>query len=334
MNIKPTYVPIMKWKQGEQGALKELSTSVKDAIIPLIEITPDFNEDKLLSTMKSWENRTFYFDVVPDCYDTDTEIYFRILKQLNPEFVIPVLCLDDSLEIIESAAELSNLGFALRITTNDIDNIDEAISVIIGKFKAENIDLILDMKFITAENVREKFTVLKSMLSDIPNIDSFRNIILASSSFPETLSDIEKYHCANIDRLDWSFWLKSVDKLNEKYDIKLIYSDYCIANPKYVSFIPGMSPSFNIRYTSDEYFVVLKGNTIKKGGLDSENISELSKEIIDLEAFSGENYSWGDNYIYTRATADVDSYGNLGTWRKVGTNHHITFVIDQLSNLL
>lgn len=333
MNVKPIYMPVLKWKQGEQGALKELPDEIKNKITPLIEITPDFNEDKLDYTLKSWENRKFYFDVMPECYEVDNDIYFRILERLDPNLVIPVLSLQDDLKIIKTASKLSNNGFALRITTNDIDNIESSLECLLTNFEGKNIALILDMKSITSETFKEKFTVLKSMISDIHNINNYRNVILSCSSFPKTLSSVEKYDVSFIDRLDWKFWLMCIERLNEKNGIKLVYSDYCIDNPKYVDYIPGMSPSFSIRYTCKDYFLVLKGDTVKKGGLDGENISKLCKKLISLEDFCGAEYSWGDNYIAVRATEDADSYGNLTTWRKVGTNHHITFVIDQISNL-
>lgn len=335
MNINPKYVPILKWKKGEQGALKELQKSIKDAIIPLIEITPDFNEDKLESSLKIWENRIFYFDVIPECYETDEQIYFRLLKKLDPNFVIPVVCIDDDLESIDSANSLSNLGIALRITTNEIDEIDEYLDDIIKKIKPSNIDLIIDISSINDDNSKEKFTLFKALISSIPTPKDFRNIILSGSSFPESLKSVGKYDYGIFARLELDFWKKCTKKLSTKYDTNFVYSDYCINNPKYVDFVPGMSPYFNIRYTSEDYFIVFKGDMVKKGGLDSENVQSLCNKLLSLDEFMGPDFSCGDNYIYTRATDDeVESYGNLSTWRKVGTNHHITFVINQLSNLL
>ena len=287
-----------------------------------------------LRTILSWEKRPFYFDVLPESYEEDDEIYFRILEKLDPNYTIPVLSLKDDLDIIETANGIPKIGFAIRITSNDSEYIEDTLGEIINSFNTEFIDIILDMREINNNNYNEKFLVLKSIISDIPSIDTFRNIILSSSSFPENLSSVERYELAKVDRLDWNFWNKCTDKLNGKFDIKLIYSDYCVTNPNYVSYIPGMSPLFKIRYTFDSFFVILKGQTIKKGGLDSDNVSELCKTLVDSRYFKGEKYSWGDEYIYIHSNNNASSYGNLTTWVKVGINHHITFVIDQLSNLL
>lgn len=332
MSINPKYVPIIKWKKGEQEALKELTDNIKDEIIPLIEITPDFNETKLDSTLKSWENQYFYYDVLPECYEDDDEIYFRILKKLDSKYVIPVLELEDDLDIISSADHCSSNGFALRITCDDADNdiITDSIDEISKTFDIGNIDLILDMKEIT----NEKYIVVKSILSDINNLQGFRNIILSSSSFPETLNGIERFELSTVNRDDWFFWKKCTDKLNPKFKINLVYSDYGIDIPKFVSFIPGMSPLFKIRYTYDDKFIILKGQTIKKGGLDKDSVSTLCNTLVSSEYFKGKDFSWGDNYIFEHSTNEAPSYGNLTTWIKVGANHHITFVINQLSTLL
>lgn len=333
MNLNPIYIPILKWKQGEQGALKELSAIVKNSIIPLIQITPDFNESKLVSTIKFWEDTPLYFDVLPECYEEDDKIYFRILEKFNPDYTIPVLSLNDDIDVIRKANSLSNLGFALRIVSSDTEYVENVLKQIIQNFNPGSIDLILDIKHINQENYNEKYIVLKSILSDISSINDYRNVILATSSFPNTLTAVERYELSTIERLDWSFWKKCVDKLNKKFNINLIYSDYVVDTPNYVAYIPGMSPLFKIRYTSDDNFIILKGQTIKKGGLEPDSISDLCQTLVTSCYFKGSDFSWGDEYIYEHCNNSAKSYGNLTTWIKVGTNHHITFVIDQLSNL-
>ena len=44
-----TYIPILKWKQGEYQALSELTPEIKKNIVPLFEIPPigfDFENRK------------------------------------------------------------------------------------------------------------------------------------------------------------------------------------------------------------------------------------------------------------------------------------------------
>lgn len=327
------YVPIIKWKQGEQGALSALDESIKDQIIPLIEIVPEVNIEKFESILgKCWANRDFYFDVIPECYEIHGDtFYFDLLEKCNPNFVIPVLCLEDSDEVIQDTFNYTNNGVAFRITSFDADNLEQRLESILRNFKNEEFDLIFDLKSVSEENIKDKTIVLKAMLSDVPDFNRFRNIILSGCSFPETLSNIPKYTITEAPRFELKLWRES-QKHNKKYGINLIYSDYCINNLKYTEYVVGMTPTFNIRYTSDNNYILIKGDTIKKGGLDSRNIVQICDLIINSGYFQGENYSWGDNYIATR-NCECESNGNLSTWRKVGTNHHITFVVNQLSNL-
>ncbi|AQS55264.1 beta family protein [Novibacillus thermophilus] len=37
---KNHYVPILKWKKGEQGAIEELDPDIKNGLTPLIEVPP------------------------------------------------------------------------------------------------------------------------------------------------------------------------------------------------------------------------------------------------------------------------------------------------------
>ena len=335
MKIKPKYVPILKWKQGEQGALKELEDNIKDNIIPLIEITPNVKENKFLPSLSAWLNRPFYFDVLPECYAQDEEFYFKLLAQTNSEFVIPVLSLnEDDIDTITKAETYSNNGFALRITTLDADDIENKLDELLNIFSPNNIDLILDLKTIDNSNPLEKSLVLKSLLSDIPKLNEFRNIILSTSAFPASVSQAEKGELSQFDRADWYFWKKYSPSLNNKYNINLVFSDYTVNIPENIEFIIGMSPVFKIRYTTNDHFIILKGETIKKGGLEKEKISYLCQKLINSPLFEGEDFSWGDKFIFNGTQQNLDSYGNLATWVKVATNHHITLVVNQISNLV
>lgn len=332
MNLSPIYVPILKWKQGEQGALKELDDSIKDKIIPLIEITPDFEVTKFEDSLSNWDNRYFYFDVLQEVYEEKGgEIYFELLNQCDPEYVIPVVFLSDDEEAIKEAWDYSSNGIAIRITSDDLDELEENISKITKYIDINDVDLIIDLKDINENNFSEKKIVARALFQSIPDINLYRRIILSSSAFPQYLSGISRYKIYQFKRYDYQLW-EFVKKQSAKHNINLIYSDYCISAPGYFEYKPYMKLSHNLRYTSEDSFIIIKGETIKKGGLDSENVIQSCKMLINDESYSGKDYSWGDNYIYTRCNDDVKNFGNLSTWRKVGTNHHITIVINQLSN--
>ena len=59
--VKPVYVPALKWRQGEKLALKNLSDRLKSSIIPLIELVNDEGdnpEDLSNDLFAFWSGRT------------------------------------------------------------------------------------------------------------------------------------------------------------------------------------------------------------------------------------------------------------------------------------
>lgn len=331
MKISPKYVPIVKWKKGEQTALRELSTEISNSIIPLIEITPDFNIEKLEQSFNYWSNKYYYFDISPELYENNPEIYLRILEQLNPNYVIPVLTHSNAFNLINYATELSNNGIALRITTDTLSTLNTDLFNITQVINTNNIDLILDFKYIANTRFNLLYSSFLNFISLIPNINEFRNIIVSASSFPETLANINRETINLINMFEWQFYREYIHSYAYENKLNIIYSDYCICNPINIEFEPYMKPSFNIRYTSTGQFLVLKGNLIKSGGLRAENVSRLCNTLVSSDYFTNEHYSWGDNYIYTHRVNNQARYGSPTTWRAICTNHHITHIVNLLS---
>lgn len=332
---KPIYVPILKWKKGEQDAIKALSNEIKDSIIPLIEIQPNCDEDSYVTHMSNnWNNRFYYFDVEQEFLEIDNEIYWKLLNKSNKDYVIPTVLLDDELEIIVDINTYSKNGIAIRIFENDADEIEKKLEEISSKINPNNIDLIIDLHFIDETNYSSKKFFAKTFIGQIPKVKSYRNVIISSSSFPQALTEIDKNAINLLERLEYTLW-KDCYKKWISNNIELIYSDYCINHPDYFKFIPGMKPSFNIRYTTNDNFIIIKGEMVEKGGLNINNVTPLCKLLVDSKYFLGADYSWGDDYIYKRSIDGAkEGPGNLTNWRTVGTNHHITLVINQLSSFL
>ena len=132
--------------------------------------------------------------------------------------------------------------------------------------------------------------------------------------------------------LEWRFYTEYITRYSNENNLNIIYSDYCICNPTNTEFLPYMKPSFNIRYTYLGEFLILKGNLIINGGLKSENVSRLCNTLVSSDYFSSEDYSWGDNFIYTHRINTKTHYGNLTTWRVICTNHHITHIVNLLNS--
>ncbi len=90
-----------------------------------------------------------------------------------------------------------------------------------------------------------------------------------------------------------------------------------------------MRMSASIRYTISDEWLILKGRNVREHGFDQ--YFELSRQLVQLPEYSGEEFSWGDRWIRRCARREIGP-GNATTWRKVGTNHHLVLVAQDLAN--
>ena len=157
-------------------------------------------------------------------------------------------------------------------------------------------------------------------------------MIFAATGFPLDLSNIKPDNITEIPRIEWEIWIS----LKNYHDLKQlkrlpVFGDYAIANPEMVNIDPrAMDPSASIRYTIDDGWIIVKGRRVKKHGYNQYH--DLSESIILSNDYSGENFSWGDKFIKECSNPPAKT-GNLTTWRQVGTSHHITYVVEQLSSV-
>ena len=83
-----------------------------------------------------------------------------------------------------------------------------------------------------------------------------------------------------------------------------------------------------MRYTADGSWLVLKGRNLRDHGY--EQFYDVCADLIARDEYSGREFSWGDEYIDDCANRRVGT-GNLTTWRKVGTSHHLSYVLRELA---
>lgn len=359
MALHMKYAPILKGKDGEFLALETLSDECKNSITPIVEMVPfaeGIDEDKMITRIdkyikqivKKWgKGRTIYIDLHLIKQDYDFEIDGKrplvyIFEELRKEEIIaipvvrihsPKIFYDDLKEVIE----IDKRGFCIRLYDVDfspkkIVKMEDFLSKILLYTNSEmkNIDLVIDLKDITEKEIDSLVSLTTSIINKyIPNVKKWRSLIFAASSFPHNLAKIASNAESQIERLEWNLW----NNILKNNSLKRIpsYGDYSIAHselPKVM--LKVMNMTANIRYTTDNYWLVMKGQGVKLNGYGQ--FHTLSLVLTEKEEYSGAEFSWGDEYIQKCARKEVGK-GNATTWRKVGNNRHITFVVSQLSNL-
>lgn len=332
------YVPILKCKKGEQNALENLTDNIKNNIVPLIEIpytetTSKKKTDEWITSF--WEKRKFYFYFFPEWYEHNIDTFSNFVDNnislmCNNTYGIPVLDLS-YVTGIEDWSKISQNGIAIRLRNNEFGQIEEILNPLFntGSLNRQKTDLIMDLQYVSLDDLFAKKAMLKAALSDLDNATDFQSIIISSASFPKQLPNMENEKIYRFNRVETEIHVLS-KKLSERFGFNYIYSDYGPSDIEDTVFVPGMSPNFKIKYTTKNEYIYIKGYPLKKGGLDIGNVSKLSKILVNSKDFMGDSYSWGDNKIHQLATGQLTSPGNLTTWVGYIMNHHITFISQYL----
>lgn len=344
MSIK--YIPILRWKAGEKNCLENLSSDVSSQIVPFVEVSPPTvspNDDeaaaekkltKLFSSFNtSWENKPFYLYLSDSWYtDADSpeqisEIYEDLFRGINHSKAIPAFDITDEINISNTVALTASNGVCLRVSGNSFELLSQSLSDYVEKswITPQNTDLLIDLKYID-EDIYPKKAVLTTAISDIPNISDYRRIIIASCSFPKDVSNLRSDVVNEFKRHEVSIHKISLD-LESKFGFNYVYADYGSMNLNETAFAPYMVPNFKIKYSTADKYLVVKGLSLKKGGLELANVMAGCRLLVDHPQFSGENFSYGDKIIATTANGTYTKSGNLTNWVGYSFNHHITLIV-------
>src|SRR5579859_5857519 len=361
MAAQPAYVPVLKGKEGEFAALEELKSDVRRRLTPLIEIPGipyDYANERPARTLdehvsgiaerlkKCWPDHPLYLDLPwfekEECLQDGRVALEAVLADCrsNGVQVAPVVSRKNSSKYLAAAgrhATRTNFGASLRLTVQDFEEDVDLIAEVeqllqkLGSVALSTIDLILDLEDLGPDDGKAVL-IARSVFSMIPNRDEWRRIILVGASFPEDLSDVDAANITLLPRREWVLW-KTLQKRPSALPRRdMIFGDYSIAHPVPRELDPRvMLMSANIRYTTPQNWLIVKGRNVRQYGF--EQYFDLCKELVERPEYSGPDFSWGDRYI-SDCAAGMQGPGNATTWRKVGTNHHITLVAKQLANQL
>lgn len=356
------YIPILKWKPAEQRALEELSTEEKKLITPLIQIvmpnpkmpkdgesekTRDEQLEEVIEgfkvkapripdeIQKSWGKSPTFVDLSL-VYTSSLKIeglnQILTIGESLGLFLIPVVNLSSDIEFKNTAVTFAKKykhGLCLRLVRADFVNM-EALFQTIKEFLAtyslseNDIDLLIDLK-----EGNDEYVSFIELSQQLPNLLKWRTFTFASGAFPVDLTECklgENYR----SRTDWNNWIQLYSKTMQRSPS---FGDYAILHPIYKESARFFSPSASIRYTLNDKWLIMRG---QKGKTDQylANAQLLSQDQKFKDLFRGATFSFGDAYIVEKGK-DLKSKktGNATNWLTAGINHHLAYVVSQLSNL-
>lgn len=343
---KIKYVPILKLRDGEIKALKNLTETQAKAIIPVFEIVDlDENISDMLEKLIITGLSEVYVDTsVID--DDDKNILIELLKlSSGKEFLIyPVLYFDDLPSVAnETLKHTKRLLYKIFVPDDEVygpvysDIFRELFSWISGK------DISVDIMFDLGEirNAQQASIQLKELRNVVSkyiknNKSKFDRIIVSSTSFPRDLSSLAAGESMKVDRHDINLF-KAIYKDHGFLDIKdlLIYSDYGVTKftDSEIDFSQlKYGPLPKGKYTTKDKYWIIKGkkNRITKQWI--KNYYDIAREIFNSNDYYGENFSFGDLDIKRKAFKETGP-GNHTSWVIIAANHHIAVLVDELSTI-
>lgn len=367
-----SYVPILKTKRAEFSAINQLSKQVRSKFIPLFEIEPVPLDPELGIPVKSYTEHlsdfgrklhtscsdfpTIYIDgiLVEDQFIGQSDIYpiENAVEQARAAglHIVPVSSPTRNANYLNAIDKMIQGEICLRLTVTDLAN-PQLISNYISrlKIKYKDIDVVIDLRdSITDDNLQsgQSQTLAAGLVNNLQHLNNYRRVILAGGSFPVDLSQIS-IGVYSQPRLEWILW----QQLRQSTDLarQVIYSDYGVQHPDYTRLATRFpSVSASVRYTGDDDFWVFRGRKANQYGYAQ--YGAHSQDIVVHNEYSGAQFSTGDQDIYDYSVVYAQylanqsqtpppnpssnyKFGSAEVWRRIGQNHHITKVVDQLANL-
>jgi hypothetical protein len=337
------YVPILKGKRAEFPSLGSLGS--KDRITPLMEAIPSKPVTQIPQGMASqWPTDQPYFIdfLFFDDVDEDTApeshpltVCFADVARRN-QVAVPATGLARSPSYqaaVRSIAALHKTGVLIRLTPDDFEDVGElesALDAIPGLFSIDrnSIDLLIDLGSLVNVTAGTVAQIHRANIDLIPSLDEWRTLTVASSAFPLGLSSLVRDQWNPSPRIDWHGWRQIVTAPKRPNRLPS-FGDYAIAHPD----LPPEGQATilaQLRYATEDTWLIWKGRNAIQHGYDQ--FFAICSDLVQRPEYRGRDFSWGDAEIAQKATS-VGSSGNAETWRRIGTNHHVETVLDQLSNL-
>ena len=167
------------------------------------------------------------------------------------------------------------------------------------------------------------------LYSDIPLLDKWKTVTIAGGSFPKDLQELSVGEHL-LPRTEWDCWKQLVRARLLRIPT---FGDYATLHPYLQPAFSGMNVSASIRYTTDEHWLVMRGEgLLNKDGAGHAQYPANAQLLMERPEFCGRDFSFGDNYIYERPFK-IDQPGTPRNWVTAGVNHHVTFVVRQIARL-
>jgi len=348
------YVPVLRWKRGEQVALAGLDNTDRDAVTPLIDIPPDDylpeNPEVPINLLKRLprltaaletargSRRTFvdfgllHALTIPGGREPITQ-FFGLLEGGGTS-AVPVTGLGRraSYQIAVRSIVARTHELALRLSLNDLGRpaLHHEVDTLLSSFGLvpEEVHLLVDLELVGSSPPS-----FSHVCARVPTLPRWLTFTVVAGSFPRDLSHLS-VGTHLVARSEWRHW-RTRALLDETLPRIPTFGDYATQHAIYRIPPPAANVSASVRYTSDEDWLVMRGEGLwSKGSPGYAQYPATAALLCEQKEYRGPDFSSGDRYIWQIASHEISTTGSPETWLRAGINHHLVAVIRQLAGMV
>lgn len=348
-----SYVPFLKFKSNEVGALKELSSTVREAISPFFDIPkkPNMTSDALRKSISSSRRKydlhlswcvNFYvdnYDIDDDLKIDDEQNYKYIINCFSDTFFIPVVGIDRADERNEVVFKEKREGgilsgaVALRVTREEIedyslcrDDIAELLAKAFDEF--EHVHLIVDNRVVLKSEVSSRSCQVVDFFKMVNGEFLFEKKIVAGSSITPSIRDLaEPCSEESVKRTEVSIFRFLQKKCGANC---AVFGDYTTVSPEYSdvevrSEIIRRITAPKIIYPYDDFQFLLRGGSLESHPRGNKQYNDLCK-VLFHKPFFRKKSSFGERFVEEKSNF-IGSQVTPSTIPKPLINAHIEFMV-------
>jgi len=347
--VKSRYLPILKVKQAELEALKELPRATRQELTPVMEFRAEAGAEDWTKRLAShWgEAAPIFVDVVAarrgGGLAQASNVLARIIEysRLKGLFVIPVTGLAKPAqyqEVVVDAARKDHRGVLIRLSPADSER-ETDLKGLVSEINnvTTNLGVMLDFGAIGPDAATQTAHAVRSLLPALIAVTAWRLVAVAATSFPQRLGELRRVDLgigitrAAVNRAEWMAWRKLADKPGD-LSVVPTFSDYTVQHPTETEIDARTIPRVpNIRYALDEGWAIYLGKDLNK--VDTPTFGDLCQALTGTDGFGGGSHCAGDKFLGQCARGEVRPMpASYPAWRRPCFTHHMTRVVNQLTN--
>ena len=343
-------MPIIKSKRGEFAAVRLLSNEIKKQIVPFLDVLPPnrfAKKPKSLAEQLAWVADQVVaawgthgplwvdtFDIGPIVAQGNQVAIEFLCRDLRERSVpaIPVTGFERERAHDQAIARLLSegaTGICIRLEFEDLLLPTKLASLLDSKLnlfdqEPHNTDLVLDLRFLEPGSVNNRISAVSRAIQNLPYLASWRQLILAGSSMPNSLKDVcDRGAHDYIVREECAIW-SGIQSRGLKRSPA--FADYTVVPPQFSemdtrTIAKHLGP--NVKYTLEGRWFVSRGKSFQKNG--SDQYFDIAKNVVALPEFRGFNASYGEKFISDRASGESSKSGNPEQWVTAAVNSHVTW---------